>query len=227
VSGFLGALAQRAIGTAPFLSPRPVSRYEPVWGPPVNEGEDLLEEGHEVDAPAQAPDLPATADEPTSKPGGLGAGTSLPAPVAADVVASYRQDHPDPARPEVQIRPPVADSARAPRRVAVRAEGRGEATTATAGATDQPRQATEDAREGRRVPPRPIEHPPYQAGSPWSDRERRSEAPGEIVVRIGRIDVRAVHASTVAPAAEVPTERSRLPRPTLEDHLRARDAGLR
>jgi len=65
------------------------------------------------------------------------------------------------------------------------------------------------------------------AAVPRSERAPRGptpvpEEPATIVVHIGRIDVRAVHASAAPPP---PPKKSRLQRPTLEAYLHSRDRG--
>jgi hypothetical protein len=202
---FLQQLAERSLGVAPAVRPRPASRFEP---PPVEELE--VPPGLEPSVPAQRVDGPVS--EPVA--GSETSGQSPPAQAAggsrdsADAAAT-----PPPARP---ARPP------APREAARPETNVREASSAR----DRPvgRQPGDVVRP-EREPEQPAVRTQLRrrAARPTSAPETHVSEPPAVQVTIDRIEVRAV-----APPPPRPGANPRRPAPlSLDEYLEQRRSGRR
>lgn len=248
--GYLAALASRALGVAPVLRPATPSRFEPV-GPhaePRAITEVRVAAGRGPAAtPRQVPDRPDEPDRPDQTEADALAETdrSLPGFFAADIAGEHRPVQvaqngwwaPGVTEPAGEPAGRSRRSAPLPATAATGVEALANAAALTPDAAGAPSgrawsgmAATAALLPGGRVT--------WQEGAVQTGRSRqqaqaagRAGEPEEarnteptIVVRIGRVDVRAVQAAP-RPA---PPPRPRPPAgPSLAEHLRARDRGRR
>jgi hypothetical protein len=214
-TGYLDALAARALGAAPLLRPVTPSRFEPEGPTGRLEVLEIVEPAADVPHVEQAtPARPPSRPEPPLVP----VDGQLFAPVEPDLGPLVAVRPGPPPAPAVE-REPTADSDTAPVGIATLARA---VDTERAGPT--PALALRDA-----VMPR-ADAAPADPARPGA-RERATEpswepeepAPPAVVVRIGRIEVRAEGAPrTTAVPRQPPVQAGR----SLADHLLARDREL-
>jgi hypothetical protein len=241
--GYLGVLASRTLGTAPVLQPVTPSRFEPEGPQPalhemVVEHEDTSSGSTRIDARqanAAPPSRTVAAPMPDGPLLGIIPPTAIEAgpPVPAEhgpVVPSHAPDElpwPSPRHLEHPARPD-------PRSVEpVRAAPTADPATAPLVARPSLAWALEELVDPTATNERaPGGFAPEAAGSRHDVRSATALADGgqghppepSIVVRIGRVDVRAVQAvPPPAPARRPPPARG----PSLAEHLLARDRGQR
>ncbi|HEU5003845.1 MAG TPA: hypothetical protein VFW71_13875 [Actinomycetota bacterium] len=218
-TGYLDALAARTLGTAPLLLPATLSRFEP-------DGPGALAFG-EAETMAEAPAVPEPGRPPV-------AGQAPRTPEPSEALRSPARWPATPRRV-----PPAADLPAQYRAPAAQSAGE---PVANDGAGAWPPPGWPDERLPRPAAPwtrtvpastAPVPAPPPGSpGAPAEAGQTAHPAPGHqgdpppVVVRIGRVEVRAVHAAPppvgVLPARQAPTAG-----PSLADHLLARERGLR
>jgi hypothetical protein len=241
-AGYLAVLASRALGTVPTLRPLTPSRFEPTGGQAgLREMVEVVEtiEGMPTTArpafPAQAEPASARRDEDRPLVGQWPPAHDDPRVVAtADPRRSARFDGPQdpprladpPPRPDRHSDwgpPEVAELVRlasAPDVVG----GRSEAWPAPD--RSEPAMVTRSARTPGREVTQGTSGPWGATSAPVPAHNQVDQPSPTVVVRIGRVDVRAVQA---APAqAPPPASRPDPPAgPSLAEHLAARDAARR
>ena len=201
---FLQQLAERSLGVAPAVRPRPASRFEP---PPVDELE--VPPGHEPSVPARRVDGPVA--EPVA-----GSETSSQPPLAQ--AAGGSRDSAAAA-----ATPPSARPARSP---APREAARPETNVREAsGAHDRPVGRPGDVVRPEREPEQTAARtqPRRRAARPTSAPEEHGSEPPAVQVTIDRIEVRAM-----APPPPRPGAQARRPAPlSLDEYLEQRRSGRR
>ncbi len=228
--GYLTALAARALGTAPVLRPPTPSRFEP-----ERPQAELSEVTQVVDAagPAeQAGDAGDLWPPAYSEPGRSPRGSYQTDPLTEDLAPL--------AAPEIQAGPdagwPEAPAVTMRRRTAGHPPGVSDSASPhvlesrpATGEADQraaPTEATQLAEEGGGTPePASVAAPPRPARRAAANQEPAGNE-AQVVVHIGRLEVRAVQSAPAAPQAAAPRSRPAA-QPSLAEYLLARDRGQR
>jgi hypothetical protein len=245
VTTYLTTIASRTLGAAPLLSPLTRSRFEApaaAFEGKIDQSEPGLEdtpqaaepapprdsgsggEGHLIAGERRGPEPALLARPQPSIAEELRPRQLLrPTPKVEDPFAAVGPEQAATSTVEpVQPRPSAERSTSTPDRAAPRgpdrtrgsgwgkqrARGQGWPTRERVRVVDSSRVAPPPAQPGQRPEPLSAD---FEAG------------PATVVVRIGRIDVRAVHAPPVATPARPPSPTG----VSLADHLRARDRGRR
>jgi hypothetical protein len=223
-AGYLEALASRTLGLAPVLRPASRTPFETHAPSPWGEVEEVREAA------------PALSGAPTSVPPSGGEERSRPALEVDGPLLGFREPERFEARRPERSDPAAGAPVSAPGETAVEAARpaaggpfRAETHVAVAAVEARAAAAVEARPSSAGAGPveGPVVRPPTTADEPTHGPARL--APSEaapIVVRIGRVDVRAVHAPAPAVAPSAPTARPPAG-PTLAEHLLARDRGRR
>lgn len=224
--GYLGALAARTLGVAPLLRPVTPSRFEPDGpggGIEFAEVSDPAGGRHPLAEPDAAFASRAVAPEPPQRTARHADERLLP-PVDPDRPVAGPVPIAPPAEPGEQAAGPEA----VPPAPLVGADSAAAGIAALAQAFALPASVAEPDgpgpdRSAERAQSAPARRQSTDQGRESPARDTGDQAPAPVIVRIGRVDVRAGDAAPrplLAPRAAAPSG------PSLADHLAARDREL-